>query len=78
MNIINNGNINKIRKGSIPATVKNNKDFTYGMRSDVDAKSNPNMSDSTPVKSNKFGGNQMHDIFAHSDNLKDTLQKKIY
>ena len=36
MNIINNGRLNKLRKGGIPMTVKNNKDFTFGVRSDND------------------------------------------
>jgi hypothetical protein len=36
MKIINNGSVNKGRKDSVPLSVKNNKDFTFGMRSDLD------------------------------------------
>jgi len=36
MQITNNGRVNKDRKGGIPASVKNNKDFTFGVRSDND------------------------------------------
>ena len=40
MKIINNGQINKIRKGSLPTHIKNNKNFTYGLRSDLDSNFN--------------------------------------
>jgi len=36
MNITNNGELNKMRKGGIPESVKNDKNFTFGKRSDVD------------------------------------------
>jgi len=36
MKIMNNGEITKKRKGTVPKTVKNDKNFTFGMRSDLD------------------------------------------
>ena len=73
MHIINNGAINKLRKGSIPLSVKNDKNFTFGMKSDIDIKSGDGDSRGSPSKYQT----QMKDIFAHSDNLKETLQRKI-
>ena len=73
MNIINNGQINRQRKGTIPTSIKNNKDFTFGMRSDVDSNSE--------ISPGKYGGGKpgssMKGIFTHTDNLKESLQKKI-
>ena len=74
MHIINNGAINKIRKGSIPLSVKNDKNFTFGMKSDIDLGSSDVDSRGSPPGKYQT---QMAGIFAHSDNLKDTLQRKI-
>jgi len=73
MNIINNGQINRLRKGTIPSSIKNNKDFTFGMRSDVDSNS-----DISPGKyAGGKAGSGMKGIFTHTDNLKESLQRKI-
>lgn len=77
MMIINNGQVNRMRKGSIPLSVKNNKDFTFGMRSDVISGSDQK-STGTPGKFQvKGAGSSMHQIISHTDNLKDSLQRKI-
>ena len=73
MNIINNGQINRQRKGTIPTVIRNNKDFTFGMRSDVDSNSD--------ISPGKYTGGKvvsaMKGIFTHTDNLKESLQRKI-
>ena len=65
-----------MRKGGIPATVKNNKDFTFGVRSDNDFPSG-----NTP-KPGVFipgqGASSMHMIIGHSQNMVDDLLKKIH
>ena len=73
MNIINNGQINRLRKGTIPSSIKNNKDFTFGMRSDIDSNSDISPGKYAATK----GGSGMKGIFTHTDNLKDSLVKKI-
>ena len=74
MKIINNGQINKLRKGSLPSYIKKNKEFTYGIRSDLQSNSN--------IEPGKFhvlkGESQMSEIFHHSDNLKELLKMKIH
>lgn len=62
-----------MRKGTIPNSIKNNKDFTFGMRSDVDSNSDISPGKYAPTK----GGSGMRGIFTHTDNLKGELQKKI-
>jgi hypothetical protein len=76
MNIINNGRLNKIRKGGIPSTVKNNKDFTFGVRSDNDN----NAFDHVPpgVFVTGHGSSSMHKIMSHTENLMEELQNKIH
>ena len=78
MMIINNGQVNRMRKGSIPLSVKNNKDFTFGMRSDVMSGSDQKSHQSTPGKfQNPGAGSSMQQIISHTDNLKESLQRKI-
>ena len=36
MHITNNGALNKARKGGIPHSVRNNQNFTFGKKSDID------------------------------------------
>jgi len=73
MKIINNGQINKLRKGSLPSRLKKNKEFTYGIRSDL--------SNSHYIEPGKFfvlkGETQMNDVMNHSENLREVLAKKI-
>lgn len=71
MGIINNGRLNKNRKGGIPMTVKNNKDFTFGVRSDNDT----GAFDKVPagVFVTAHGSSSMHKIISHTENLMDEL-----
>ena len=77
MKIINNGSINKSRKDSVPLNVKNNKDFTYGMRSDLDPQHSLGSPVPPGVYTNKKGASSIHKIITHSDNIMEGLQKKI-
>ena len=36
LKVINNGNLNKNRKGGLPSSVKNDKNFVFGIKSDLD------------------------------------------
>ena len=72
MNIINNGRINKLRQGGLPEKVKNNKEFTFGVRSNFEEGN----------RDGKFTGSMaglttMGNVMSHSDNIMDSLQKKI-
>jgi len=72
MKIINRGQVNRMRKASIPIKIKNNKDFTFGLPSDTH-------SHYTPGKFVvKHGADSnMSVLISHSDNLREDLQKKI-
>ena len=76
MNISNNGRVNRQRKGGIPASVKNNKDFTFGVRSDNDFPSGASPKPGVFVAGQ--GSSSMHKIIGHSQNLVDDLMKKIH
>jgi hypothetical protein len=64
MNLINNGRINRLRKGGIPKEISGNKDFAFGLGS-YDSKS-------------AVGHSSMNSIITHTDNLKLDLAKKIH
>jgi len=68
MNIINNGRVNRLRKGGLPSSVKNNKDFVFGVSSYTEPKH--------PEEKTR-GNNSMHNIIGHSDNMRDDLARKI-
>ena len=72
MKIINEGWVNKSRKSTIPAKLKKNKDFTFGIPSDLGSHYTPG----------KFvlkhtGDSHMNSIMMHTDNLRADLQNKI-
>lgn len=77
MQIINNGSVNKKRKDSVPLNVKNNKDFTFGMRSDLDPQHSLGSPIAPGVYTSQKGASSMHKIITHSDNIMEGLQKKI-
>ena len=76
MQVTNNGRVNKDRKGGIPASVKNNKDFTFGVRSDNDFPTGASPKPGVYVPGH--GSSSMHKIIGHSQNLVDDLIKKIH
>lgn len=74
MMIINEGKLNKMRKQALPKNVMKNKDFTFGMQSQMDG--------SGKLTPGRYVGSQgkettMDQIIGHTDNLMETLQKKI-
>ena len=75
MKIMNNGQINKNRKDTVPKKVKNDKNFTFGMRSDLDPQHSSNQIPG--VYSSQKGASSMHSIITHSDNLMEGIQQKI-
>ena len=75
MKIMNNGQINKGRKDTVPKNVKNDKNFTFGMSSNLDPQ---HSSSKIPgIYSSQKGASSMHSIIAHSDNLMEGIQQKI-
>ena len=77
MKIINNGSINKNRKDTVPLKVKNNKDFTFGIRSDIDPFTGVSYSSAPGQYTSQKGASSMHKIMGHSDNVMESLQRKI-
>lgn len=74
MKIINNGSVNKNRKDTVPLSVKNNKDFTFGMRSDLDPQHSLGGNSVKPgVYTSQKGASSMHQIITHSDNIMEGL-----
>jgi hypothetical protein len=73
MRIINNGSINKNRKETVPLSVKQDKNYTFGMRSDLD----PQHSAIPGVYHSQKGASSVHKIITHSDNIMEGLQRKI-
>lgn len=75
MNIINNGKFIFKKKGTLPKSIKNNKEFTFGIRSEVES---PNGFTPPPgVFIPGHGAGSMHKIIGHSNNLVEDMIKKI-
>lgn len=72
LNIINNGRINKLRQGGLPENIRSNKEFTFGVKSNLEEGN----------RDGKFTGSMaglttMGNVMSHSENIMDSLQKKI-
>ena len=69
--------MNKNRKDTVPLKVKNNKDFVFGMRSDLDSQHGLASPPMPGQYTSQKGASSMHKIITHSDNIMETLQRKI-
>lgn len=75
MMIINHGNSIKNRKISVPKQITSNKDYTFGIKSAMlNAGSQKHL---TPSKHGSDTEPHMKSIIQHTDNLRDSLERKI-
>jgi hypothetical protein len=76
MKIVNNGSINKSRKDTVPSSIKNDHNFVFGIKSDLDPQ-HSSIGSLPGVYTSQKGASSMHKIITHSDNLMEDLQRKI-
>lgn len=75
MKVINQGGSMKNRRGSLPKNISKNSNYTFGVKSSAIRSGlyNPK----SPSKNGSDNDSHIKDIIKHTDNIRESLEKKI-